>query len=137
MRIVCPNCAATYEVPEAVAIAGTAMRCARCGETWTPVPRAEPEILPAEAPAGPAADALIVTPPSRHVDATPALRSLLTPPSPASRPVRRPPSVLAAWAASLAILVGITWAAIGHRQAVVHAWPPSARLYAALGFAQR
>jgi len=39
----------------------------------------------------------------------------------------------AAWAASIALLLGGGLAAIIKRDAVVEAWPPAARLFSALG----
>jgi hypothetical protein len=39
----------------------------------------------------------------------------------------------AAWAASIALLLGGGLAAIIKRDAVMEAWPPAARLFAALG----
>ena len=39
----------------------------------------------------------------------------------------------AAWAASVLILVLLAWAAYGWRAEIMHAWPASERLYAALG----
>jgi hypothetical protein len=39
----------------------------------------------------------------------------------------------AAWAASIALLIGGGLAAIIKRDAVMEAWPPAARLFAALG----
>lgn len=50
MDIACPNCAATYRVPDALIDGANALRCAACGHTWIPDPpaRAEPEaVLPA------------------------------------------------------------------------------------------
>jgi predicted Zn finger-like uncharacterized protein len=38
-----------------------------------------------------------------------------------------------AWAASLLILILLAWAAYGWRTEIMHAWPASERLYAALG----
>jgi predicted Zn finger-like uncharacterized protein len=46
MRIVCPSCEATYEVPKSLlGDGGKLVRCARCGKEW--LPEATP---PAEAP---------------------------------------------------------------------------------------
>ncbi len=38
MRIVCPSCAATYDVPVPQLAPGRSVRCARCSTDWTPVP---------------------------------------------------------------------------------------------------
>ncbi|MBS7791051.1 zinc-ribbon domain-containing protein [Roseococcus sp. SDR] len=43
MDIACPNCAATYRVPEALLAQGKPLRCAACGESWVPeMPPAAP-----------------------------------------------------------------------------------------------
>jgi len=54
MKIVCPSCAATYEVPESAVASKRAVRCARCGGDWIPgaADRTEPPPL-AEVPAPP------------------------------------------------------------------------------------
>ena len=36
MRIVCPTCEATYNVPDAALSPGRPVRCARCGNNWIP-----------------------------------------------------------------------------------------------------
>ena len=38
MRIACLRCNAAYDVPPERVPPGRAVRCARCGESWTPVP---------------------------------------------------------------------------------------------------
>lgn len=49
MDIACPNCAATYRVPEALLAQGKPLRCAACGETWVPaMPPAVEEATPPE-----------------------------------------------------------------------------------------
>ena len=70
MDIACPNCAATYRVPEALLAQGKPLRCAACGETWVPelppapaveeAPPAEPPV--AEIPAAEAAPAVVEAP---------------------------------------------------------------------------
>jgi hypothetical protein len=42
---------------------------------------------------------------------------------------------VAAWAASLVILVALGFAAVHFRTEIMQAWPPSARAYALLGLA--
>ena len=53
MRITCPACNASYEVPDAMLVAGRAVRCARCMREWEPL---LPPPAPAEAPAIPAVE---------------------------------------------------------------------------------
>lgn len=57
MKIVCPACAAAYEVPMTLLKPGKAVRCARCAGEWVPPPpapekpmEATPEEIPAAAP---------------------------------------------------------------------------------------
>jgi predicted Zn finger-like uncharacterized protein len=56
MKIVCPSCAATYEVPESVVSSKRAVRCARCGGDWVPgaadtAPAPPAEVTPEPVPA--------------------------------------------------------------------------------------
>lgn len=62
MKIVCPNCEATYEVPESVLASKRAVRCARCGNNWVPGADYQPEAAPVPAP--PAAAAPEIAPQS-------------------------------------------------------------------------
>ena len=43
--------------------------------------------------------------------------------------------VLAGWAISLVLLAGLGWGSVRWRDSVMRVWPPSERLYAALGLA--
>ncbi len=51
MKIVCPSCEATYEVPEVVMTARKKMRCARCGHDWVPADAVAPAAAEAAAAA--------------------------------------------------------------------------------------
>jgi hypothetical protein len=53
-------------------------------------------------------------------------------PAPPPAPKRRL-ALIAAWVASVAILILAVWVAYDRRDAIMHAWPPSERAYAALG----
>jgi len=77
MRIACPSCSATYEVPDSLVTVGRVVRCARCGGDWTPVegttvqdvdppPRAAAPPAPAAEPA-----AAVVEPPAAEETAKP------------------------------------------------------------------
>jgi len=82
MDIACPNCAATYRVPDALIDGANALRCVACGHAWVPEPP-----RPAEAEA-PLAVAKPPPPPLPPVPvAAPALPDLalpdLAPPDPA------------------------------------------------------
>lgn len=132
MRIVCPSCAAAYEVPDARLMPGKSVRCARCGTNWTPaaelepaaglvqpLPPARPLVFPQSRPA--ASDAQIFSAPN-PLAATDRGRSLAG-----------GPAVLASWVLSVALLLGLGWMAVTWRSDIMHVWPPSERLYSTLG----
>ncbi len=149
MRIVCPSCAAEYDVPNSLVTAGRVVRCARCGGEWAPIEAhaAEPERAPptpvatpvddppavSDEPAGPAA------PPAPPLDSPAAAEASPRPPSAMDRlalQATRPSSRLQlrlAWLASLAVLAFLGWAAYAWRAEIVAAWPPSGRIYAIFG----
>ena len=63
-----------------------------------------------------------------------------TPPAPSFEhvadklvPAPQPRGLRAAWIASLALLAAAAFGAYAEREGIMHAWPPSQRLYAALG----
>jgi predicted Zn finger-like uncharacterized protein len=186
MKIVCPSCDATYEVPETIVTSRRKMRCARCSADWVPADildaaraqqgaaasvAAAPEVAPAppmaEAPAvfedapelaaagptlrepplpepAPEAEPVprredevyqLALRPETHVSvfAAPsqnpifnAANSRLVPP-----PKPRPPVL--AWVLSVLLLAGAVTGAWAYRAPVMKVWPPSTRLYAALG----
>jgi predicted Zn finger-like uncharacterized protein len=122
MRLVCPHCAAAYEVPPSLLGRSRTVRCARCGRDW---------VEPGERTgAAEAADG--------GTDPRPAAMPLPPPPGGPAR--RRLPAwrgkvtaLRLGWVASvLALGIGI-WGAVAWRSGVMHAWPPSRRLYATLG----
>jgi len=136
MLIDCPNCAAGFQVPER--LLRDPMRPLRCGQCGTvfPIPEppaSEPEPLGFHTPEPPPA----VDEPS----AIPMAAPDDTQPKPlaeqetfsviaheaSSRRLR------AAWAASIVLLIGGGLAAIIRRDALMEAWPPATRLFAALG----
>ncbi len=139
MRITCPSCAAEYEVPGPLA-PGRAVRCARCGHQWPPAapelaspeparpepamePEPEPVPWPAPAPEPPAPELPVTAPP---VTAPPSRRPLA---------LRVPPgaALALAWLGSAMLIAALVMAALVFRKPVMHAWPPSIRLFAALG----
>ncbi len=162
MRIVCPNCQATYDVPESL-LRGTPrrVRCARCGGEWVPeaAPAPEPE-MPALAvlPDPPPSAATVqddgvddvlppaIPPPPSPIPAAgrePVAPARLVPTPPGKPPQQNSPgragrrgtmvTALLAWAVSLALLAALAWAAFVWRDEVMAAWTPSKRLYALLG----
>ncbi len=150
MRITCPACDAAYDVPDARIAGGRAVRCARCGSDWVPLADTAPppQALPLPDPVPPAdaapsqtvqaAPVAAVAVPAATTLASPA--ATMPPPtapalpsSPAPARARPSPPILLAWAASFLLLGFLVWAGIAWRAGIMHAWPPSERLYAALG----
>ena len=154
MRIVCPSCQATYEVPDSALARGPrAVRCARCGTEWTPEPGATapapvaaappeivpPEIVPPEAtqpPEPPAPTMPPLRPEPRLTSYRPRTGQheddeSLPPRDDELRLSRH--SAMIAWIVSVVLLAVIGWAAVAWRTEVMAAWPPSERLYVALG----
>lgn len=116
-------------MPDALA-AGRSVRCARCAVQWTPVPVPPP---PEPAPLPP--EPLPPPEPAPSPEPEPALfatRQPLVSPDPVPAP-GRPWPLIAAWAASIVALVGMAAALIVFRGDVMDAWPPSTRLFSALG----
>jgi predicted Zn finger-like uncharacterized protein len=127
MRIACPSCAATYEVPDSRLRPGKLVRCAQCGSEWLPV-RAPDEIAASpeqdEAPAS--AGEFEVTAPVPGFTAMDRLAAAPVPPPSHSR-------LIGAWVLTFVVLACAVAATVGWRDAVIRAWPPSARVLAAEG----
>ncbi|WP_170979483.1 zinc-ribbon domain-containing protein [Roseomonas sp. HF4] len=135
MRIACPSCAAEYEVPDRL-LAGAArrLRCARCAAEFAlpgtgaapspaPLPAAPPAAAPPEAAPRP-------EPPPADPPSSPRV------PLAATHAAPEPGSDVAlrrAWAASVALVLGAAASLLLFRGAVMEAWPPAIRLFAALG----
>ncbi|WP_419899682.1 zinc-ribbon domain-containing protein [Roseomonas sp. USHLN139] len=125
MRIECPDCAAAYDVPEALVAPGREVRCVRCAHAWVPRPALLPAL--AEEAAAEPVEALPLRseaprlPPARAEEQLPAV---IPPPPRASRA-----PVVVAWIASLLLVAGGCVALWHYRLAIVAAWPPSARLF--------
>jgi predicted Zn finger-like uncharacterized protein len=127
MRIVCPMCSANYEVRDALLAPGRAVRCTRCGEQWMPIKAARPD--PTEAPR----ERYVPPPPDEYATPPPpltAMERLASRPPPLPQPS---PALRAAWAASLVVVVLCGWGVIALRADLMRAWPPSTRLYEAIG----
>lgn len=140
MRIACPACGATYEVPDRLIGAGRRLRCAKCGHEWLvrpperqesarPAPPAPP--VPPAPPPGPARD----LPPPAPVPRRPP--QMIEPPLPQfGDAVPRQPRRIGLWLAwilSILVLLLLAAAVLRFRAEIVGAWPPAERLYAALG----
>lgn len=160
MDIACPNCAATYRVPEALVAQGKPLRCAACGETWVPemppiedaahqeAPPTEihaPEPAPAEAAAAEAPEAqpepaqptpeIPPSPPAPARPAPPLAPPPLHPPVLSGRApgLRSGVPLRLAWAASIATLLLALAGLAFYGDAIAAAWPPFARVTALLG----
>ncbi len=116
-----------YEVPDALLARARRVRCVRCGTAWVveaaAVAMPEP-VAPAPAPV------VVVAPPPEPPAPRPAVRAMVPPPPPAPS---GGPLLAAAWIGSLLLLAGGATAAWTFREEVMAAWPPAARLFAALG----
>lgn len=128
MRLECPSCAVAYEVPDSLVPAGRAVRCARCGGEWTPVAAAELEEVAAPEPEQ-EPPPVPREPEVRQPQPFTAMERLAAHPA-----VSRPDRLLqAAWALSAVVLVAALAGGYVWRGEIMHAWPPSARMYAAFG----
>lgn len=141
MLIQCPSCAAEYNVPGPLA-PGRAVRCARCGAQWAPVP-AQPVLDAPEPPAieAPTTEAAVaaepvpppaITPPPVTGPVTEPAKPVPMAPLRGSRMPGRLPLLLA-WGGSVLVLVLVITAAAVWREPVMRAWPPSERVFGALG----
>jgi predicted Zn finger-like uncharacterized protein len=137
MRIICPSCKAAYEVPDAVlGAAARRLRCARCAHEWSPeLPEAAAPALPPPPPAPREERRPAPVPRPEPVRPLPVPRAdAEPPPSLRARPGRFPGlESIATVAASLVLLAALCWAAYAWRAEVMQVWPPSQRLFAALG----
>ena len=152
MRIVCPFCAATYDVPENLIDGQRTVRCARCGQEWkpggeepqppaaAPSPSRKPEPAPPPWASEPEPQGFpergtqqLAATAEREASARPprvlAIDRLMQP----WEPERPGVAVWAAWAASIGLVLLLGWAGYEWRASVMHLWPASQRLYAALG----
>ncbi|MGH7041167.1 MAG: hypothetical protein ACREFY_03430 [Acetobacteraceae bacterium] len=113
-----------YEVPDGLLAGRKAVRCVRCGTEWAPAPPADDEVPPEGFP-DPVRPVFAGNEPG---GAPPRLAPKVDRPG-------RSPGLRVAWAASVLVLVaGLAAAAIWHDR-IAQVWPPSLRVYAALGLA--
>jgi len=149
MRIACPSCDTTYQVPDSRLTPGKMVRCARCDNKWLPVREAEDAVAaPESAVAKPDAQAMAappdVAPEASSASAASDAASATAPPGPtvtamdrltaSAVPAHRPRGgLIGAWAATFVVLAGAVAATVVWRDAVVRAWPPSGRILATTG----
>ena len=128
MRITCPSCSATYDVPDSLVTPGRIVRCARCGNEWSPVAALPTEETPDEPPVSTPEQPPPVEEPAPEIRQSAMDRLSAHPATTASTLGLR-----IAWAVSLAVLVALVGGAYAWRTQVVSAWPPSARAYTLFG----
>lgn len=107
---------------------GQAVRCARCAREWVPSP-VEPE---APVATEPESTGTAVPDPDISPEVTRPRR-----PAPTAQPVVSHPNVVLrlAWAASIVAILLLGWGGYAQRATIMQIWPPSVRLYTALGLA--
>ena len=138
MQIECPSCGAGFQVPERMLRDRTRpLRCSQCRTVFPmpalPAPAPEPEPMAWRAPEPPPLRVVEEPPPA------PVIEELLPEPEPEEETLAEAANeasarkLRAAWAASIALLIGGGLTAIIKRDVVMEAWPPAARLFAALG----
>jgi predicted Zn finger-like uncharacterized protein len=143
MIVACPECNTRYVVdPRALGAEGRRVRCARCSHVWhhKPPPEALAEVetvAPPPAPESPPAVERVepqVEPPAEQAEPeeTPPARRIQLPALAEPRGRRW---LAAAWLVLLAAVGLAAGGAVWERDAVIRAWPPSARLYSLLGLA--
>ncbi|HYZ23123.1 MAG TPA: zinc-ribbon domain-containing protein [Rhodopila sp.] len=127
MRIICPNCAAQYEVPTQRLPRDRKVRCARCNALWRvstePTPVAAASVAAASIAPMPAAPDLRWPEPRPAPAADTAQVTAATPPPPNWGPKL-------GWAVSIMVLVILCAAVFHWRAEVIRLWPPSGRILA-------
>ncbi len=136
MRVECPVCTVAYEVPQSLLTVQRRLRCASCGhEWWLREPQAVPDALPETAPplpVPPLPAPIVADIHEPEAQRQPSSRLSI---DPASTP-RTGGAIWAGWAASIALLLLAVWAGEHYRHGIMRIWPPSERLYAAIGQGQ-
>lgn len=148
MRIACPACNATYQVPDDKLVAGRIVRCARCGTDWAPLEvisasggDPEPEAAESQAAVSPDPEPTPEPAPEPAIELRKqAIEEDIPLPRPPVLPVAPPADrgsmVLAfAWIVSLAVVTAAVAGLYAGRERVMKTWPPSTRAYAAIGLA--
>jgi len=155
MDIACPNCAATYRVPDALLASGKPLRCAACGQEWVPATPLAAELEP-PAPEDAMPDFLAPEPP---VEAPALMQDASLEPAPSRRPPIVPPplqrrgpphlgrgplpQVVAAprrdallpiaWLVSVIVVLLMVLGLLLFREQIAQAWPPFARVAGVMG----
>jgi predicted Zn finger-like uncharacterized protein len=152
MDISCPNCTASYRVPDTLVAARRPLRCAACGHSWVPeAPAAAPAAAPVAAPPArvappapppaPVAPAPVAGAPQPAADPPPAESPPIPTPIIEPRPqlasaearARRLQPLPLAWAASVAAVAGLVIGLALYRAELAALWPPFQRVANLLG----
>jgi predicted Zn finger-like uncharacterized protein len=148
MRLVCPECEASYELPETMFLTGPRMvRCVRCSHAWlggvpTPEVTAPAEAVVAAPGAEDGMDTLATrrqSPLRRRAAPAPTEAGPIAPLDMGLDPPTTPRTgmwVLAGWVFTLVFLAAAGWGGWLYRDDSIEAWPASARLYEVLGAKQ-
>jgi predicted Zn finger-like uncharacterized protein len=141
MRIRCPSCSATYEVPDTLVERPRMVRCAKCAHDWLAT-AIDDDPLPEPAIEEPAETGTPVHEPASHepelepaLGPTPlsAIERLTASLDLSPRIRRRDRMLTAAWAISFAALAALGVAGYTKRDALMREWPASKRVYGTLG----
>jgi hypothetical protein len=139
MHLSCPGCNTEYDVPEATLAKGVKnFRCVICARQWpAEFPSAPPpDDLPhAEAPA---AETVVIAPPapvadSDHKEILEQLVTAARSNAQQEKTAAESQSSKKAWLFSLLFLLIAAGYVLLGRETIMQAWPPSIRLYQALG----
>jgi predicted Zn finger-like uncharacterized protein len=150
MRLSCPECDASYELPETMFLTGPRMvRCVRCSHAWLggvvepaaappepPPAQAEPAKTDAETEAEPARRQ---SPLRRRAAPAPQEAGPITPFDMGLDPPTSPRTgmwVLAGWVFTFVFLGAAGAGCWLYQDDIIQAWPASARLYEVLGARQ-
>ncbi len=152
MIIECPRCTARYDVAETlIGQAGKSVRCAKCGNVWLARREAVEDDAPVQWPETPqrpprseTAAEIPPTPEPAEDEALAEFRDAQQGkggfakfPAPGDAPSPSRPRLGGAatigWLATVLVLGAAGWGAYAYRDAVMEAWPPSQRVYLALG----
>ena len=148
MDIACPNCAATYRVPDSLLAQGKALRCAACGHQWVPevpgttvqpaapLPMMETAASPAraEGESEDVAPSLAIARPVPPTSPPPLKRRHTS----GIRPVALPQATVRpagrllplAWMASVTFILLVLLAMVFFGESIAAAWPPFGRFNA-------
>ncbi|NPD67157.1 hypothetical protein HN018_06170 [Lichenicola cladoniae] len=125
MNVLCPSCAAQYDVPQSQMARPRLLRCARCSTEW----RVPPAGLPEPVAPNPAEDASpIVVPLLPPIMDAGAMLPLVAAQAKPAGARRGAVLWIVLWLLSLMVIVAGLYAVWHWRGAIGHRWPPSLRL---------